>query len=37
VTSRTLVAAAVILAGVAIITVARGSSVKRPVEERAAA
>jgi drug/metabolite transporter (DMT)-like permease len=37
VTSRTLVAAAVILAGVAIITVARGSRVKRPVEERAAA
>jgi drug/metabolite transporter (DMT)-like permease len=37
VTSRTLVAAAVILAGVAIITVARGSRVRRPAEERAAA
>jgi drug/metabolite transporter (DMT)-like permease len=37
VTSRTLVAAAVILAGVAIITVSRGSRVKRAVEERAAA
>lgn len=38
VTSRTLVAAAVILAGVAIITVARsGSSVKPSSEERAAA
>jgi drug/metabolite transporter (DMT)-like permease len=36
-TSRTLVAAAVILAGVAIITVARGSGVKRLDEERAAA
>jgi drug/metabolite transporter (DMT)-like permease len=37
VTSRTLVAAAVILAGVAIITVARDTSVGRPAEERAAA
>jgi drug/metabolite transporter (DMT)-like permease len=37
VTSRTLVAAAVILAGVAIITVARDNPVKRRDEERAAA
>jgi drug/metabolite transporter (DMT)-like permease len=37
VTARTLVAAAVILAGVAIITVARDTSVKARDEERAAA
>ena len=37
VTSRTLVAAGVILAGVAIITVARGSTVEQPTEKRAAA
>jgi drug/metabolite transporter (DMT)-like permease len=37
VTARTLVAAAVILAGVAIITVARDTGVKRLNEERAAA
>jgi drug/metabolite transporter (DMT)-like permease len=37
VTSRTLVAAAVILAGVAIITVARDSGVRAPERKRAAA
>jgi drug/metabolite transporter (DMT)-like permease len=37
VTTRTLVAAAVILAGVAIITVARDTNVRRPDEKRAAA
>jgi drug/metabolite transporter (DMT)-like permease len=37
VTARTLVAAAVILAGVAIITVARDTSIKVRTEERAAA
>ena len=37
ITSRTLVAAAVILAGVAIITVGRDVRVEQPDEERAAA
>jgi drug/metabolite transporter (DMT)-like permease len=37
VTSRTLLAAAVILAGVAIITVARDRDVSAPEEERAVA
>jgi drug/metabolite transporter (DMT)-like permease len=37
ITARTLVSAAVILAGVAIITVARDSRVRTPSEERAAA